>query len=69
MWFRARSDRESVPTRQARVGAERAEAELAEVQKRRKVVDELAGVIAVAIHRNHFGEQIEHAIALRRRSL
>lgn len=69
MRFWARSDAESAPTQKARVGAELAEAELAEVKGRRAVVDHLAEVIAVAIQRNHFGEQIEHAISLRRRSL
>ncbi|WP_342800961.1 hypothetical protein [Nocardia sp. No.11] len=68
MWFRTRAE-ESAPTRDARVGAERAEAELAEVKKRRAVVDHLAEVIAVAIDRNHFGEQIERSLSLRRRSL
>lgn len=65
MWFRAKSE-ESAPTRRARVGAEQAEAELAEVRKRRRVVAALAAAIDGAIVRNHFGESIEAAIALRK---
>lgn len=66
MRFRARSDRESAPTRAARERAQRAEHELDEVRRRRPVVDHLADVIGAAITRNHFGESIEAAIALRR---
>lgn len=68
MWFRARTKHESAPTQQARVGAERAEAELVEVRKRRRVVAALAGAIEGAIERNHFGESIEAAMALRRKA-
>lgn len=66
MWFRARADRESAPTRQAREGAQRAEAELVEVRGRRRVVDSLAAAIDLAIQRNHFGESIERSISLRK---
>lgn len=45
MRFRARSDRESAPTRAARERAQRAEHELDEVRRRRPVVDHLADVI------------------------
>ena len=69
MWFKPRTERESAPTQQARVGAEQAEAELAEVRKRRRVVDDLAAAIDLAIRRNHFGEQIEASLALRKGAL
>lgn len=65
MWFRTRN-KESAPTKQAREGAQRAEAELAQVQSQRKVVEDLAGVLREAMRLNHFGEQIERSIALRR---
>lgn len=66
MWFKARAECESTPTRRAREGAQRAEAELVEIRGRRDVVDDLAQTIAIAIARNHFGESIEAALALRR---
>jgi len=67
MWPKTRGDRkESAPTRQAREGAQRAEAELAAVRRQRNVVDNLAAFIARKIEANHFGEQIEKSIALRR---
>lgn len=66
MWFRARAECESAPTRRAREGAQRAEAELVEIRQRRVFVDSLASVIDGAIARNHFGESIEAAIALRK---
>ncbi|PKV80923.1 DUF7620 family protein [Nocardia fluminea] len=67
MWFRERS-KESASTQQARVGAERAEAELVEVQKRRWVVTALASAIDGYIDRNHFGESIEAAMTSRRKA-
>lgn len=67
MWFKTRSDRpESTPTRQAREGAQQAEAELEAVRRQRHLVDHLAWFIARRIEANHFGEQIEQSIALRK---
>jgi hypothetical protein len=66
MWFKSRSSKESVPTREAREGAQRAEQELKEVREQRRVVEDLAAFIAETMRRNHFGEQIERSIALRR---
>lgn len=67
MWFR-RTDRESEPTRQARLAAQRAEQELAEVKQQRPAVDNLAAAIVAALKRNHFGEAIELSMELRRRT-
>ncbi|WP_029925516.1 DUF7620 family protein [Nocardia otitidiscaviarum] len=68
MWFRRTDKEESEPTRQARLAAQQAEQELAEVKQRRPAVDHLAAAIIAALKRNHFGEAIELSMELRRRA-